>query len=462
MHHLALATSVLAAASFFLGSTAMAADEQKQAPTSRGDDAAKASDETENSVDSSKMMLLYLEMVITGRTFPNDSVNVRLDRLDRIVFGKEQDGDSKQRVTALMTKVSSGSTNPPGGTRRLIGGVSKSDVGAPGYDPTDPHSGSGSVKFAATHLRGNRSLEVAFSLGGSQFENSFNGQGQVDALVAQYTKYIAGLLAKQPAGERMRVHLTMSGPGISGGFSEGTVSAQPAPPMVPMHAAAAWTQRPSSSGAYGRIATAGVTRVWSDTGNGSMGTASFSRPLSENGSGGRLSNTDSSRDDNSPVHFSPLIIQVNAGGSHVSNSFNSLSQSTKFLEKAQTGTLDAVPSARPYALSVNIGGSYVFTSFDGAADQEVRTGIDAFTASKDFQTPNESTPEKRQRPLILTISMGGGQIENSFNKTGGIVRIANEIADGLESSVRPEILNNLSEIYLGKGGCRIADAYSSK
>jgi hypothetical protein len=166
--------------------------------------------------------------------------------------------------------------------------------------------------------------------------------------------------------------------------------------------------------------------------------------------------------DNLPVHFSPLIIQVNAGGSHVSNSFNSESQSTKFLEKAQTGTLDAVPSARPYALSVNIGGSYVFTSFDGAADQEVRTGIDAFTASKDFQTPNDSMPAKRQRPLILTISMGGGQIENSFNKTGGIVRIANEIADGLESSVRPEILNNLSEIYLGKGGCRIADAYSSK
>jgi hypothetical protein len=439
------------------------------------------------------MMLLYLEMITSGRTFPNDSVNVRLERLEGIVFGKEQQGDPKQRLAALMTKVSSGASDVSGGTRRLIGGVSKSDVAAPGHNPTDPQNGRGSVKFAASHIKGNRSLEVVFSIGGSRFENSFNGQGQMDALVAQYVKYVAGLLVNPPAGDQLRVNLTMSGPGISGGFSEGSVTARPAPRMVAMPATAMIQSSPPGAAAYGRIATAGFTRTWSgsgtigaagfarpsssssgsiktasfslpSSGGGSTGTASFLQPSPGNGTGGQhLRGGDSSPNDSSPVHFSPLIIQVNAGGSHVSNSFNSESQSTNFLEKAQTGNLDAVPSARPYALSVSIGGSSVSESFDGAgAEQPVRTAIEAFVASKNFETPSDSMPMKRQRPLILNISMGGGRFENSFNKTGGIVRLANKLADGLESSVRPEVLNNLSEIYLGKGGCHITDAYSSK
>lgn len=432
------ASIALGAASFILSPTAKATDEA----AASGGEATKASDKTE--IVSSKMMFLYMELLTVGHTFPNDSVTTRLERLERIVFGKVQGGDPDQRLTCLMTKVSSGSSNSPGGAHHLIGGVSKSNLEEPGYDRMDLQTGTGSRNSVGPHFRANRALQVVFSLGGSQLENSFNGQSQMDALVSQYTKYVAGLLANQPVAEHMRVSLTMSGPGIAGGFSGGTVSARPASLVMATPAMAA-TQSSSSSGAYGRIATAGFSQSWS-----------------ERGSGGQLLPGGDSSPDNSPVHFSPLIIQVSVGGSHVSNSFNSENQPTRFLEEAQAGTLPAVPSERPYALSTNIGNSFVLNSFDAPAGPTVNTGICAFVASKDFQPPNGSLPVQRQRPLVLTVSLGGSRFENCFNRTGGIVRLANEIADELESSVQPEILNNLSEIHVGKGGCKIADVYSTR
>lgn len=428
--------AAVAAAFFFLSSASRAADETAKSPESSGE-TAKVSDKSENV--TSKMMFVYLEMVTLGHSYPDDSDEIRLGRMEQLVFGKVQDGKTDQRLSNLMSKVS-GSSNTGDG-HHLKGGVSMSNLD---IEQRRIGQDGGVGRAAGSRSRANdAALRVEFSLGGSKIENSFNGQSQLDAFVSQYIKYVGGLLENQPAARRMRVHLTMSEPGISGGFSGGTVSVAPRAAA----GAAAFSTRligPSSgSEAYGRIATAGFVQSWSAS----------SRPVLSAESSGSVA-------DNSPVHFAPLIIQISVGGSHVANSFNSENQSNNLLD-AQGGRLDVVPSARPYILSVAMGASNLVKSFGAPADQAIDTQIKAFAVSKDLQQ-KDFISVKGQRPLILHISAGGSDINNCFNKTGGIVRLANEIADGLESSVRPEILNSLSQIHLAKGGCKIVDSYSTK